>query len=255
MAKNESSMVIQAVQRGELECFIVGDAPLILNSMNAKAMRDLLFPKGKKTKADKAQNLKHDPLAEYRASVYQSRDTQGKTALVFPATGFKRALATAALEPPGAVKSQIGRLTYVVGESVELYGVPQLLMSVVRSADMNKTPDVRSRAIIAEWACRVRINYVRPTLNEQMVATLLANAGVVIGIGDFRQEKGAGNYGRFRLVSEDDADLQRITASGGRAPQLAALASPELYDIQTTELFTWFQQELKSRGRTEEAST
>lgn len=255
MSKNESSMTIQAVQRGVVECFLVGEAPLILNSMNAKAMRDLLFPKGKKTKADKAQTLKHDPLAEFRASVYLSRNQQEPTALVFPATGFKRAIATAALETPGAVKSQIGRLTYVVGESVALYGVPQLLMSVVRSADMNKTPDVRSRAILAEWACRVRINYVRPTLNEQIVATLLANAGAVIGVGDFRQEKGAGNYGRFRLVSEDDADLKRIMANGGREQQLAALEAPELYDIQTTELFTWFQQELKSRGRTEEAST
>lgn len=254
MAKFDSTIVIQEIQRGEIECFVVGESPLILNSMSAKAMRDLLYPKGKKTKADKAQNLKHDPLTEFRASVYKARDERAETALVFPAVGFKKALATAALETPGAVKSQIGRLTYVTGEHVPLYGVPQLLMSVVRSADMNKTPDVRSRAILHEWACRVKINFIRPTLNEQLVATLLANAGLVIGIGDFRQEKGAGNYGRFRLVNANDPDLKRIMASGGRAVQLTALAEPTTYDAQTDELFSWYQQELKNRGRTQEAT-
>lgn len=246
--ENGAISVIE-LDTGEVTAYIIGTSPLIFNRMAEKAKRDLLLPFGRKTAADKAQQLKHDPLAEFRASVYRNSGDSHPTRLKFPAPGFKGVLETAALEVPGAKKAQIGRLTWVTGTHVHIYGVPQLLMSVVRSADMNKTPDIRTRAILQEWCCEVTLNYVRPTLTMQAVANLLAAGGLLCGIGDFRQEKGAGNYGQFRLAQEGDEDFARIMAFGSRDAQDAALAAADPYDEETAELLIWYTAEIERRGR------
>src|SRR5690606_32985291 len=104
-------------------------------------------PKGRKTAAEKASSLKHDPLQEFADSPYIDEDESAPTYLQHLSSAFKNALKGAALDLPGANKSQIGRLTWVNGERVGIYGVPQIFCSVTRSADMNRTPDVRTRAI------------------------------------------------------------------------------------------------------------
>jgi len=245
--QEQGEIVIEKLTVGEASVWIKGQTPMIYNSMSAKVMHELLLPKGRKTAADKAQNLKHDPCEEYRASVYRARTDEGPTTLVFPCGALKSAMCNAALEIPGAKKAQIGRLVWVEGENVDVYGVPSLLMSVVRSADMNKTPDVRTRAILPEWCCRVTVRFVMPTMNETTVARLLETAGLVIGLGDFRQEKGKGNYGQFSLA--DEADCKAIIKAGGKAAQDKALESPECYDSETKELLAWYMTERKARGR------
>ena len=65
---------------------------------------------------------------------------------------------------------------------------------------------------------------------------LLANAGSVCGIGDFRQEKGRGNFGRFRIVNADDAEWARITQASNYAQQEAAMDAAEPWDSDTAEL-------------------
>jgi len=246
--QEQGEVVIEKMTVGEVSLWIKGQTPMIYNSMSAKVMHDLLMPKGRKTAADKAQNLKHDPIEEFRASVYRARE-KGPTTLVFPCGALKSAMCNAALEIPGAKKAQIGRLVWVQGETVNVYGVPQMLMSVVRSADMNRTPDVRTRAILPEWCCKVTVRFVMPTMNETTVARLLETAGLVIGLGDFRQEKGKGNYGQFALA--DAADCKAIIEAGGKAEQDAALNAekPECYDVETRELLAWFVSERKARGR------
>ena len=194
--------------------------------MQEKAKRELLLPAGRKTAAFKAQNIKHDPIAEFRGSVYRWAGDDHPTRLKFPAPAFKGALASAALEVPGAKKAQIGRLVWVEGFSVDIYGTPELLMSVVRSADIAKTPDIRTRAILPEWCCRLVINYIRPTLTQQALAVLLQWSGLVIAVGDFRQEKGKGSYGQFRLVNEDDPEFRRIVETGSRELRIRRWRQP-----------------------------
>jgi hypothetical protein len=150
---------------------------------------------------------------------------------------------TAALEMPGTKKTQIGRLVYVDGQNVSLYGTTQLRMDIVRMADINKTPDVRTRAILPEWACKIRIKYVMPAIRHQAVANLLAAAGVIIGVGDFRQEKGKGSFGQFALVEESNETFQRIISTGSRIAQEKAMENPVCYDAETENLFTWFNAE------------
>lgn len=241
-------ITILEVSTGEMEFCVLGSSPLILNRMSQKAWFELLAPKGRKSTAEKASSLKHDPIKEFRDSPYTIADTNCPTLLGVMPTAFKKAMATAALDVPGAKKAQIGRLVYIAGEMLPIYGIPKVFMAITRSADINKTPDVRTRAILGEWACRLRITFTKPILREQSIANLLAAAGFQSGIGDWRQEKGSGSYGSFRLVSADDPDFVRITTTQGRAAQQAALDEPQAYNDETGEMLAWFDVEMRRRG-------
>jgi len=194
-AKDDGEIVVMEVQTGLLECFVLGESPLIINRLSEKTKRELLLPKGRKNASEKASTLKHDPLSEFRASAHTISDEKSPTLLGIPATAFKGAIRSAALDMPGASKSQIGRLTYVEGELLGVYGVPQLHMTPTRSADAKKTPDIRTRCIVPQWCASIQVRYVVPMLRQQSVVNLIAAAGLYIGVGDWRPEKGSGNFG------------------------------------------------------------
>jgi hypothetical protein len=248
--KREESgeIVIQTVDKGVMNFCILGTSPLIMNRMSQKVWFELLAPKGKKNATEKASSLKHDPIKEFRDSPYRMSDPKASTLLAILPTAFKRAMGTAALDTPGAKKAQIGRLVYVVGEQLPVYGTPRVFMSITRSADMNRTPDVRTRAILPEWACRLSILFTKPILREQSITNLLAAAGFQAGVGDWRQEKGSGSYGSFELVAADHPDFKRIVATQGRKAQQDALENPVAYNDETSEMLAWFDVEIKRRG-------
>lgn len=226
---------------------VVGRTGLFFNAMSAKAQRTLLLGGGKKTVAEK-KGVKHDPIEEFRTSVYKQVD--GPTLLGFPAPAFKAAMATAALETPGMRKASINRLLFLPQERVPIWGIPRLRCDVVRSADVAKTPDIRTRAFLTEWAAEVEIAFVDTLLHSDIHA-LLANAGVIIGIGDFRQEKGKGSFGTFAPVLPGDGLLneewERITSTAGREAQIAAMENPEPVNEVTAELLDMFFDEVERR--------
>ncbi len=235
------------VQRGRIEFLVRGNTPLICNAMSAKVKQQLLMPPKRKNAAEKATTLKHNPMVEFRDSMYRARRDLS-TEIIMPATAFKAAMMSAALDLPGTTKTQIGRLSYVERDEVNIYGIPQVMMSVTRSADINKTPDVRTRAIIPEWAAYIAVQYTKPLLHEQAIVNLLAAAGITQGIGDWRVQKGSGNYGQFSLVGTDDKDFQSIVQNGSREAQLEAIESPLFYDSESEQLFEWWKEEARTRG-------
>jgi hypothetical protein len=247
--QNEEVLQILKLATGKMRLWIRGLSPLIYNAVSEKARHELLMPRGRLTTAAKAVNLKHDPLYEFHESVYRHRDDDRATRLFFPAGAFKKGMMGAAIDIPGATKASIGRLIWVEGDDIDIYGVPQLLMSVTRSADMNRTPDIRTRAILPKWGCSLTINFVQPMLGPTQIGNLLAAAGLLRGIGDWRQEKGAGSYGQFEVVSEKDAlPLTKM----GRESQDRALREPATYDLETDKLLTWFREEMVRRDRKEQ---
>ena len=244
-----AEIAILPIQQGEIKFVILGITPFYFNAMSEKAKRDLLLPSGRKTATDKATSLKHDPLAEYRNSVDRWYDNTRPTRLKIPAPAFKGAMCTAALVMPFTKKAEIGRLVWVADTHVDFYGVPKLAMDIVRTADPGHTPDIRTRAKVEKWVCLVTVRFTKPNLTEMAVSNLLATAGIVAGVGDFRQEKGKGNYGQFRLAELSDPLVKSVIASGGRVAQDAALETPETYDGDTADLLDWYKAELKKRGR------
>lgn len=240
---------VVTLRHGEVKFCILGVSPFYCNRVQEKAKRELLMPRGRMTGAQKANNLKHDPVTEFRNSPYL-RVGDGPTRIMMKATAFKGAMASAATDMPTTVaRAQINRLCWVVGEWVPIWGVPRLDMDIVRSADMNKTPDIRTRAKLLEWCAEVTLRYTEPMLNPNTVATLMAAAGMIIGVGDFRQEKGKGSNGQFTIVAEDDPDFLRIKAAGGTAEQDDALANPVCSNHDSEELLEWFNQELERRSQ------
>ena len=248
--KAETSSEIQVIEvvKGQIDFCILGTSPLIMNRMSQKVWHELLAPKGKKNAAEKASSLKHDPIQEFRNSPYIIENKAAPSLLGILPTAFKGAMLTAALDMPGTKRTQMGRLLTVDWDMQPVYGIPKVFMSITRSADMNKTPDVRTRAILPEWACKLTVTFNKPILREQSVANLLAAAGMQSGVGDWRQEKGSGSFGAFKLVSNDDKDFLRITKTMGREVQQEALDNPIAYNAETEEMLAWFDVEIKRRG-------
>ena len=246
---------IDPVQRTEIRIFVLGLEPLIFNAVSQKAQRELLYPTGRKNAAARASSLKHVPIEEYRASVYRFKHDRAPTRLCLPATCFKKALRQAALRVPGVAKTEISQLIWTRGDGdlsadwIPVYGVPQLLMSVVRNSDQNHTPDIRTRAILPRWCCSFRLIYVSPLLTGRTVVNLTNTSGLICGVGDFRQEKGAGSYGQFEIVDPDNAEFAEIARATMLADQDAALEKPEFYDFDSESNFTWFEAERRRRGR------
>lgn len=241
-----ATLVIDALKQGRVTMRIIGSTPMYYNAMSVKAKRTLLLGGGKKTAAEKKE-IKHNPEEEFRDSVY--RTSAGPTLLAFPAAGIKNGMATAALVTDGVKKTDVQRLIFLPQEKVSVWGRPYLRMDVVRSADMNKTPDIRTRAFLPRWCAEIDIAFVTPALSIHSIGSLLNNAGLVSGLGDFRQEKGKGSYGTFRLVSsdEDEALWQELMAES-RVVQQSALDEPEAFDDETRELWAMLRQERMRRA-------
>lgn len=241
--KNEG-LAVTTLQVDEMQVYVIGRSPLIMNRMSEKVRQELLLPARRKTAADKRSNLKHVPLEEFRSSIYMSNAPSAKTAVHLPSGAFSKSMAQAALDIPGATKAQVQRLVRVKDLTVDIYGIPQLYMSVVRTMGINKTPDIRTRAIFPTWAATFTVKYVSNLVSQNTIGSLLGAAGFLSGVGDFRGEKG-GSFGQFDIANEKD--VQEIIKEGGREVQLAAIESPDFYDPESTELFSWFETEVALR--------
>lgn len=251
MARSTKSAEIDVLElkRGQMTAWLVGETPFYCNRVAEKAKRELLLPRGRLTTAQRATHLKHDPIAEFRSSPYL-RQGDGETRIMMVASAPKKAMSVAALDmPTGVARTQINRLVLVPEAYIPIWGVPRLAMDIVRQADIGRTPDVRSRAKIERWASRVTLAWAEPLLNEKKVATLLAAAGMLCGIGDWRQEKGGGSNGLFHLASEDDPELLEIIGAGGAEVQDEALRNPVCADSESEDLLAWFHAELQRRGK------
>jgi hypothetical protein len=248
--KSTEGALVTALKHGEIKLRLIGATPFYYNSMSIKAKRDLLIGGTPKTTAEKRE-IKHNPEEEFRDSVYKK--SHGNTHLYFPPAAIKQAMSTAAIETKGVAKTNAQRLLFLPQLQTEIYGKPYLKIDTVRMANINKTPDMRTRAYLPEWCAEIDIKFVMPTLSASDVFTLLQNAGSIIGLGDFRQEKGRGAYGCFTVTGEElpnwkdyKDDWKRITKFG-MEEQKYALDYPEYADEMTAELMGFLDEERARR--------
>ncbi|HMF68915.1 MAG TPA: hypothetical protein VK602_15060 [Phyllobacterium sp.] len=250
--KNEEREIIEipALEVRSMTFNILGLTPLILNRQSEKAKRQLLLPSKKMNQAERDQTLKHNPYEEFRASAYINRDENTPTYLHVPGGFFKRSTASAALDIPGARKAQVGRLVSLTTTTVFVWGIPHLKSDMVRQAGIAKTPDCRFRTCIPEWATQITMSFIPAIISATSLVNLVAAAGVIVGCGDYRVEKGAGDFGKWCIVDDDDPTWLRIMAEGGREAQIAAMDNPIFYDQETQDLVKWFDEEVDRRRRT-----
>lgn len=248
-AKATKILDIGELKIARTTAFLMGVSPLVMNRFSKKAREELLLGTVRKNAAEKADTLKHDPVGEFRSSIYTNRDPKTPSFIHFPADAFKDAISNAAKDIPGATKAQIDRLVNVHSMQVNVFGVPQLYTTMVRSADINRTPDMRTRAIFPRWACKIDLSFVSTLLSDRQVLHLLAAAGMIVGLGDGRPERGK-SYGRFELVNANDPVFVDLVKNEGRKAQQAAYNNPQCFDPETEELLAWFEKEVARREKT-----
>jgi hypothetical protein len=244
--KEEAQLEIQEIKIDEVTMNFLGTSPMIMNRFAAKAWRELLFPSIRQNRAGLEQSLKHDPPAEFRGALYVNRDLKEKTLIHVPSGAFHGALSAVALDIPGTAKAKIERLTKIVELQVNLYGTPEIYCAMVRNSDQNRTPDVRTRPIFPEWCGTITFRYIRGILTERTVVNLFGAAGKIVGIGDWRGQKG-GPFGAYDVVESNNADFKRIVKTQARTAQDKAFKSPGFFDENTEELLTWFSEEVARR--------
>lgn len=243
--KTDDRIDVISIRKEHVTFCVIGKTPLINHRLSEKARMELLLPAKRKNVAERQSTAKHDPIAEFRSSPYTL--TEGPTLLALLGTAFKGALKSVALDMPGATKAQLGRLTAIEENRVPVYGVPKLHMTPVRNSGMNRTPDIRTRAIVENWAAYVTVSYAVPMLDMRTVSMLFSAAGEIVGVGDWRPEKGSGNFGTFEVVDDDDERFLEIIKTGGREAQEAAMLRAEPYDAESEELLAWFLEEADRR--------
>ncbi len=223
---------IVTFSEGSVTVHLLGTSGLWINRMSKKARESLLMG----SKRDRLE-LKHDMREEFHSS-YIEAEPDMPTALAFLGDAFKGAVVEVAADMPAVTKASIERLVSVPDERIALYGKPYLRASVVRCADRNQTPDIRTRTYLPKWAAKVTFDYVRPKFKMTTVLTLIGNAGLTIGIGDWRRQKG-GRFGGWRVVTQDNPEYLEVLTQA-RDAQAAAMAEPEPFDEETRELLQYF---------------
>ena len=241
-----ASLDVIELRMARMGLCVLGRTPMIMNRFDQKAQRELLLPSLPKNTAERASTLKHDPVAEYRGAIYKNRNLKEPAAIHLPLNAFAKAIASAAVDIPGATRAQIERLTTVTTVNINLFGLPRLFTTMVRNSDPRRTPDMRTRAIFPEWACEIEVEFVANLIKERSIANLLAAAGAIIGIGDWRPQKG-GSYGKFAVVAHGDKHYAEIVKRQGRVAQVAAIETPVCFDEDTESLLAWFKVEVERR--------
>lgn len=254
VSKTETVTITEIKTRGVI-FNIVGTTPFYMHRFAFKAWQQLLLPPRKKNRAERETSLKHDPVEEFRGACYRNRNPKAPALFHIPSGMIHQAIAAAALDMPGATRAAIERLVSVSTLQLDLYGIPYLKVDMVRSSDMNRTPDVRTRPLFPRWAVKgVCLDYKVDPLNDSQLLNLVGAAGVIVGIGDNRPQKGGPN-GKFRLAAANDKELADICAKEGREAQQKAWDNPPEYDEETAELLSWYNAEIASRANLDEDHT
>lgn len=247
MVRKVEKVEITQIKTRKVMFSIVGVTPIIVHRFAVKAWRELLLPSRKKNRAEREANLKHDPVAEFRGCLYLNRNKQTPTMFHLPSGMIHQSTAAAALDMPGATRASIERLVSVSTPDLFLYGLPYLKADMIRNSDPNRTPDVRIRPCLPRWCIKdIQMEYKVDPLNDSQILNLVAAAGVICGLGDYRPQKG-GTFGKFRLAEANDAELLDIVKNEGRAAQQKNFDAAPEYDDDTSELMSWFNEEIARR--------
>jgi len=148
---------------------------------------------------------------------------EGKPTVVLPAHGIQQAIAAAAKYSKRQIPGQ-GKATWTAKftagiallEDPALDIDPATVGSVLISANADGVRGSGKRVprrfpIIAQWSATFDVIILDPIIDEKVFREMLELAGMFIGVGRFRPEKG-GTNGRFSIVSVDWQDNRKLAA-------------------------------------------
>lgn len=202
------SVEIQPLAYRALSFRIKGVSPLVQHQWAEKALRHMREKHaGKKTKTRDVR----DAEAEADAATY--KDENGTPGI--PAIAFKSALITAAHKDLGIEKTLVRKAIFtgcadpqqVLPIDYERKEVKEDLVRVGAGA-----ADLRYRPYFYNWTCAMSLQFEPTLIQVRDLLTLIDRAGLTVGIGEWRPEKG-GEYGRF--IVDQDCAVEETTVGGG----------------------------------------
>lgn len=228
-----------AAKPGEFKlfsCWLVGQTPLIVHAWSEKARREML---DKQVKVAKSGREAKDPYENFQASLYRiDKDTFG-----FPATGVKNAILSSAHKDKGIPRSTVMSALWIDSDIVRtrpalagaicdmpllrVYGEePQMREDMVRiGAGLNKKADLAYRGQFRIWAIRLTGRFNSTVLPLDQLVFLITEAGMSIGLGEWRNEK-RGMFGSFAIATPEEEEAWEAFANG-----TGPLPVPEAFQI------------------------
>lgn len=194
---------------------------LLMNHFSNKALLKML---GNMTGLKLPKENK-DLTEDYEASFYRNVDDE----IVVPCRMLKACIVEGAITTGGTTsKAELNRGLRVVGHTSPLRFPegqhPDMHVCIVRNN--TNVPDVRSRALIPAGSTADFVLEFPNTLPPDRVMAALNGAGVSIGIGDWRIEKG-GSFGGFTVELLPPAEVAETIRRCGRPEKPYDI--PEVY--------------------------
>ena len=236
MAKSTETLgaaMIKRATRQPFELWVVGNMPLISHAWSEKAKLAML---AKQVKSISAGREVRDPEADFLSSLYE----MGEPGVYgFPATALKKAILGVAHKDKGVARSgamglqaalwiqpKITRVRPALAGAMcdmpllQIWGSkPEMREDMVRVGTRIKSADFAYRAQFTIWAFRVRGHLNIDILPITSLNELIREAGIAIGVGDWRNEK-SGYFGAFHLANEDEvAAWDAFADAGGPLPE------------------------------------
>lgn len=171
-----------------LNITVKGSTPILLHRFPLEPIEAI----EKKTPAEQAE------ICAYREPASKE--------LCFPAVNVQRALVKGAAYSKGKGRATLAKSAaacIMVGPEYLLFGVKHYSIdarAVVVPATKGRV--VRYRPRMDAWQLSFAVEYDDALLRETEVRRIIDDAGLRVGIGDFRPEKG-GSFGRFLVVHQD----------------------------------------------------
>jgi len=188
---------------------------------------------GKVERSNRKIHPLRDKLQEARHSFYEipgktniDKILEGKPGVIgLPASGFGKSLRTTAMSPKYAKTELNGEMVkrnvFVLGgfnEWVEAHCPKGAYIDeriVLIGKGQNKSPQMRYRPMFPEWNAELRIKYDADVFSAQDIVNLLIEAGIRIGWGENRPEKGYSNGMwelDFKSIRVEKYELPKWTA-------------------------------------------
>lgn len=200
-------LVIPPIEKKTFSVKLVGDSSLIVHKWSEKAKKEMLKKQMKQASAGKEAK---DPWADYCDSMYwltkkpetPTDEDIANAKFGFPAKAFKACAIDAGYQQGIIPKKTTARGAFhILGEMVEIEGLPQIREDMVRVGQ--GTADIRYRGEYPEWSVILTIRYNPRAMSAEQIINLLNFGGFSNGVGEWRPEKN-GDHGTFHVAAEGE---------------------------------------------------
>lgn len=195
-------ITIPAITLNTMKLKVVGDSPLIVHAWSEKAKKMILDKQMKKASTGKEAK---DPFMDFCESLYwldgmpekPTMEDVVKARYGFPACAFKAAAVDAGFQQGILAKKTTARGAFhIVGDMVEIHGIPEMREDMVRIG--MGTADIRYRGEFKNWSAEITIRYNPTSMSAEQIINLLNIGGFANGVGEWRPSKD-GSFGTFHV--------------------------------------------------------